>query len=345
MTSHSSQSIDDFDFDLPEDLIAQRPATTRRGSRLLKVSASTDALVDLQFYEIVSLLQREDLLIFNDTRVIPARIFGKKASGGQIEMLLERIESEATALVQIRASRAPKPGQPLLIPGAELTVVEREQRFFRVRVAHGPDIQTLFKERGHIPLPPYIDRDADEDDLDRYQTVYAREPGAVAAPTAGLHFDDEMFGELEKLGIETGFLTLHVGAGTFQPIQNSTVDEHEIHSERIRVSDELIEKIIATRARGGRVIAVGTTVVRALETIGARGEICAFDGDSDIYIKPGHQFSLVDAMLTNFHLPRSSLLVLVSAFIGRERVLRAYRHAVMRGYRFYSYGDAMWVEK
>jgi len=345
MTAHCTSSIDDYDFELPTELIAQRPAETRRGSRLLRVSASHARFDDHQFDALPGFVEKNDLLVFNDTRVIPARLFGKKASGGQIEVLLERIESADTALVQIRASRAPRPGQPLLVPGAELTVVERDQRFFRVRVAHGPNIAMLFQESGQIPLPPYIDREADDLDLDRYQTVYARELGAVAAPTAGLHFDEAMFGELERQGIATGFLTLHVGAGTFQPVQSETIDDHKIHTERVRVSDQLVDQILATRASGGRVIAIGTTVVRALETLAARGEIRPFDGNSDIFIKPGHEFGIVDGMLTNFHLPRSTLLVLVAAFLGRPKTLAAYHHAIQSGYRFYSYGDAMWIEK
>lgn len=337
-------TLDDYDFQLPPELIAQRPMPQRRGSRLLRVPAAPAALVHHHFSDIVALVRPGDLLVFNDTRVIPARLQGKKASGGQVELLLERVLDDTTALVQMRASRPARDGQVVLVPGAELEVVDRDRNFFRIRVRHGPSVQQLFEKRGQIPLPPYINRAADDDDAERYQTVYARTSGAVAAPTAGLHFDDALIAQLGDCGVLTGFLTLHVGAGTFAPVRSDAIADHDIHKERIHVSPELVAQIDATKAAGGRVVAVGTTVVRALESAAQTGRVQAFSGETGLYITPGYQFAVVDTILTNFHLPRSTLLIMMAAFIGRERLIDVYEQAVAQRYRFYSYGDAMLVE-
>lgn len=336
-------TVDDYDFQLPPELIAQRPLEKRRDSRLLRVPAAQGALEHHSFSDIVSLVDAGDLLVFNDTRVIPARLRGHKASGGQVELLLERVLDESSALVQMRASRAPRPGQVVLVPGAELEVVDRERNFFRIRIRHGPTVQQLFERRGQIPLPPYIQRQADAEDLDRYQTVYARESGAVAAPTAGLHFDQQLLSQLREQGVATGFLTLHVGAGTFAPVRSATIDAHEIHKERIEVSAELVAQVGAAKTAGRRVVAVGTTVVRALESAALSGELKPYSGETGLYITPGYRFKVVDTIVTNFHLPRSTLLIMLAAFIGRERLLDVYQQAVQERYRFYSYGDAMLV--
>ena len=339
----SAESLADYDFSLPAELIAQRPSRRRRDSRLLYLETAGAAPDDRGFFSLVDLVEAGDLLVFNDTRVIPARLIGQKATGGEVEILLERILDEKTAWVQIRANRPLRIGKPILVPGAELTVEAREAGFYRLRIEHGPEMMALFEKSGSVPLPPYIDRPADSDDQDRYQTVYARSPGAVAAPTAGLHFDSAMLEELRRKRIKLGFLTLHVGAGTFQPIRSEAVSEHRMHAERVAVSDSLVTQIEAAKSAQHRVIAVGTTVVRALETAALSGRLSPYDGESRLFIRPGHPFRVVDAILTNFHLPRSTLLLLMAAFMGREPLLSAYRHAVRERYRFYSYGDAMFV--
>ncbi len=331
--------IADFDYALPDELIARYPAAERRGSRLLEVGAR---LADRQFAELPELLGPGDLLVFNDTRVIPARLAAVKDTGGRVEILVERIESECCALAQVRASKSPKKGGRLLLAsGEEIVVAGRDDEFFILDFP-GP-VLALLESAGEVPLPPYLGRDAEPGDTERYQTVYAKDPGAVAAPTAGLHFDRQMLDETLASGVRHAYITLHVGAGTFQALRREHIEENRLHSERLRVSAACCEAVRETRAAGGRVIAVGTTAVRALESAAQGGELRPFDGETDLFILPGYGFRSVDAMITNFHLPRSSLLMLVAAFAGRERILRAYEHAVRSGYRFFSYGDSMFV--
>ncbi len=335
----------DFHFTLPEELIAQRPSAERRGSRLLMLDGAKGVLEDRFFTDLPSLLQPGDLLVFNDTRVIPARLYGRKESGGQVEVLVERITSERDVLAHVRASKSPKAGSWLTLEEeVEVQVTGRDGQLFALRFP-GPVLEIL-KRVGHMPLPPYIDREAAESDAERYQTVYARKEGAVAAPTAGLHFDEAMLAHLKLMGIESAFVTLHVGAGTFQPVRADDIREHVMHSEYIEVSEAVVEAVARTRARGGRVIAVGTTVVRSLESAARanpKGELAPYSGETDIFIYPGYVFRVIDAMITNFHLPESTLLMLVSAFAGYPQVMNAYRHAVAEKYRFFSYGDAMFV--
>lgn len=335
----------DFHFDLPEELIAQRPAAERRGSRLLVLDGADGTVEDRLFTDLPGLLRPGDLLVFNDTRVIPARLYGRKESGGQVEVLVERITAEREALAHVRASKSPKAGSWLTLEEqVEVEVTGREGALFALRFP-GPVLDIL-RQVGHMPLPPYIDREAVESDAERYQTVYARKEGAVAAPTAGLHFDEAMLEHLKVMGIESAYVTLHVGAGTFQPVRTDDIREHVMHSETIEVPEEVVEAVARTRARGGRVVAVGTTVVRSLESAARanpEGELAPFSGETDIFIYPGYAFRVVDAMITNFHLPESTLLMLVSAFAGYEPVMQAYRRAVEERYRFFSYGDAMFV--
>ncbi len=333
----------DFHFDLPAELIAQFPAAERAASRLLMLDGADGVLRDLQFRDLPGLLRRGDLLVFNDTRVIPARLFGEKASGGKVEVLVERILDSARVLAHVRASKSPKPGSWLTLEGAlEAEMLGRQGDLFELRFSGG-EVLELLKRYGRMPLPPYIERDAAGADAERYQTVYARREGAVAAPTAGLHFDETMLTQLEAQGIERAFVTLHVGAGTFQPVRVDDIREHVMHHEYLEVSAETCAAIAATRARGGRVVAVGTTVVRSLESAARGGELQPFRGETDIFIYPGYEFRVVDALVTNFHLPESTLLMLVSAFAGYDHVMAAYRHAVAQRYRFFSYGDAMFV--
>jgi S-adenosylmethionine:tRNA ribosyltransferase-isomerase len=331
--------ISDFDYELPRELIARYPARDRRDSRLLAV---TDRPVDLGFADLPSLLCAGDLLVFNDTRVIKARLSARKATGGKAEILIERVESERAGLAMIRASKSPGPGGRLLLEGgAEAVVTGREEDLFALKFS--TDVLPYLERYGEVPLPPYLERDATADDVDRYQTVYARDPGAVAAPTAGLHFDEAMLEETLAMGVRHARVTLHVGAGTFQNLREEHIEENRLHSERVEVSDDCVEAVRRTRADGGRVIAVGTTSVRSLECASANGELQPFSGETDLFILPGYTFRSVDAMITNFHLPRSSLLMLVSAFSGRQRMLDAYAHAVREKYRFFSYGDAMFL--
>jgi len=332
---------EEFHFDLPESLIAQFPPAERGDSRLLYLNGAETQ--DLQFRDLESLLQPNDLLIFNNTRVIPARLFGRKSTGGKIEILIERITAERQALAHIRSSKSPKPGAILILDGddSQVEVTGREGALFQLQF-NEPAID-LLNRIGHIPLPPYIERADGEDDQDRYQTVYAREEGAVAAPTAGLHFSDEMLKCLADKGIRQEFITLHVGAGTFQPVRVENIAEHVMHSERIEVGQHICTAVAETRARGGRVIAVGTTVVRSLESAARDGELRPFSGETDIFITPGYPFQVIDGLLTNFHLPESTLLMLVSALAGHQRMMAAYQHAVAAQYRFFSYGDAMLI--
>jgi S-adenosylmethionine:tRNA ribosyltransferase-isomerase len=333
----------DFHYDLPLYLIAQQPPATRSASRMLCL----DPLHDAHVADLPEELAAGDLLVFNDTRVIPARLHGTKASGGRIEVLVERLLGEHEALAQVRASKPPQPGAVLRIDGSEasLRVEARDGEFYRLRRDGGGSVLALLEAAGHVPLPPYIDRPDADADRERYQTLFARAPGAVAAPTAGLHFDEALLAAVRARGVELGFLTLHVGAGTFQPVRAENLADHRMHRERVSVSPLLCEQVAATRARGGRVVAVGTTVVRGLESAAQGGELRPLEGETDIFITPGFAFRVVDALLTNFHLPESTLLMLVSAFAGRSRVLHAYAHAVRERYRFFSYGDAMWIAR
>lgn len=339
--------VSDFDFDLPDELIAQQPLAERSASRLLRLDRAGGRLEDRRFAELDALLRPGDLLVFNNTRVIPARLFAAKPSGGRVEVLVERILGGGVALAQLGANRKPAAGSEIVErgTGARIVIEGREEAFWRLRLDdHAGDWLGLLERAGHMPLPPYIQRADEAADRERYQTVYAEAPGAVAAPTAGLHFDQALFGRLDARGIERAFLTLHVGAGTFQPVRVDDVERHSMHPEWLEVTPALVETIETTRAAGGRVIAVGTTSVRALETAAADGELKPFAGDSRLFIYPGYRFRAIDAMITNFHLPGSTLVMLVSAFAGRERILDAYRHAIEARYRFFSYGDAMLIE-
>jgi S-adenosylmethionine:tRNA ribosyltransferase-isomerase len=336
----------DFDFELPPALIAQHPAEPRDSARLLVLDRATGAVAHRGVRDLPGLLRGGDLLVVNDTRVIPARLFARKATGGRVEILVERLRGEGEALVQMRAGKSAGPGMRLAIdgaPGAHLEVTGREEAFFVVRRVDAGSMMDLLEVAGHVPLPPYIARGDERADRERYQTIYADRPGAVAAPTAGLHFTPELMAAIEAHGVEVGRLTLHVGAGTFAPLRSDDVSAHRMHSERFEVTEALAGRVHAVRSRGGRIIAVGTTTVRALESAAAGGALAPAAGETGIFITPGYRFRVVDAMLTNFHLPKSTLLMLVSAFAGRERVLAAYREAVARRYRFFSYGDAMFI--
>ncbi|MCB1776723.1 MAG: tRNA preQ1(34) S-adenosylmethionine ribosyltransferase-isomerase QueA [Candidatus Competibacteraceae bacterium] len=335
----------DFHYDLPPELIAQHPLPQRSASRLLTLNGVSGQFSDRWFRDLSGLLRPGDLLIFNNTRVIPARLFGRKASGGRFQLLVERLLDEQRALVQLRASKTPKPGGELQFDaGFTATVLDRHGDLFEIRMNDGQSWLTLLEQQGRIPLPPYITREPTEEDRWRYQTIYACQPGAVAAPTAGLHFDQSLLDQLAERGVEQTFITLHVGAGTFQPLRAERLEEHRMHAEWIAVSAAACKKIQETRARGGRVVAVGTTVVRALETAaGETGMPQPWSGETRIFIYPGYRFRSVDALITNFHLPESTLLMLVAAFAGREHILNAYRHAVEQRYRFFSYGDAMLI--
>lgn len=334
----------DFDYHLPEELIAQAPLSERSASRLLHLDAS-GGRHDRHVRDLPALLQPGDLLVFNDTRVIPARLFGRKDSGGRVEILIERLTGSHEARAQLGVSKSPRAGVRIhLDAGGEFEVLGREGEFYLLRLLGDEALEKLLLRAGRLPLPPYIQRDPGVDDTERYQTVFAKHVGAVAAPTAGLHFDDALLEQLRARGVQFGHITLHVGAGTFQPMRAESVHEHTMHSEWLNVGAELVEQIRRIRAAGHRVIAVGTTVVRALETAMREGEVQPYAGDTRIFIFPGYRIRSVDALITNFHLPQSTLMMLVSALCGRERILEAYRHAVERRYRFFSYGDAMLLE-
>ncbi|MET0015375.1 MAG: tRNA preQ1(34) S-adenosylmethionine ribosyltransferase-isomerase QueA [Sedimenticola sp.] len=332
----------DFSYHLPEELIAQYPPVKRGDSRLLCLDGESGTVADRHFSELVDLLNPEDLLVFNDTRVMPARMHGQKESGGKVEVLIERVTTPRRGLAHVRASKSPKPGGHLLIGEHVLKVIGRQDALFELE-SEDIDLMMLMGQVGHMPLPPYISREDGELDEERYQTVYGDRPGAVAAPTAGLHFDQPMLNRLSEKGIESARITLHVGAGTFQPVRVDNLDEHVMHSEYLEVSEAVCEQVRNARARGGRVVAVGTTCVRSLEAASTGGEIVPFQGDTQLFIRPGYHFRSVDAMITNFHLPESTLLMLVSAFSGYEEIMSAYRHAVKQHYRFFSYGDAMFL--
>jgi S-adenosylmethionine:tRNA ribosyltransferase-isomerase len=334
----------DFHFDLPEELIAQEPLAERSASRLLVADARTGALADRMFRDLPELLVPGDLVVFNDTRVIPARLYGRKDSGGAVEVLIERVVGRREVVAQARASKALQAGRTVALEdGTVLRVLGRAGEFWRLRFETDEPLEAVLARVGHMPLPPYIKRADAASDRERYQTVFAATPGAVAAPTAGLHFDPPLLARLAERGIESGHVTLHVGAGTFQPVRGDDIRGHVMHSEWLNVGAELVAKARAARARGRRVVAIGTTVVRALETASQGGQLAPYAGETQIFIYPGYRFRSVDALVTNFHLPESTLLMLVSALAGREFVLDAYRHAVAQRYRFFSYGDAMLV--
>jgi len=335
---------DEFDFALPEQLIAQHPPEQRGSSRLLY--AHGDVLEDRRFAELLQLVKSGDVLVLNDTRVIKARLFGSKESGGKIEVLVERVLNGHEVLAQVRASKSPKAGSRLLLADAlHVEVLGRAGEFFRLRFAAAKNVLDLLERYGRLPLPPYITHVADAEDEQRYQTVFARAAGAVAAPTAGLHFDDAMLQALRDKGVRVVYVTLHVGAGTFQPVRAELIREHAMHSECYEIPQATVDAIAQAHAAGGRVIAVGTTSLRALESAAQDGELQAGTGETKIFITPGYSFKVVDRLLTNFHLPRSTLLMLVCAFGGMEQMLAAYRHAVEKEYRFFSYGDAMLIER
>ncbi|TAM10716.1 MAG: tRNA preQ1(34) S-adenosylmethionine ribosyltransferase-isomerase QueA [Nevskiaceae bacterium] len=332
----------DFDYALPLELIAQHPPEVRGTSRLLCVDEA--GLRDRHMGEFPAELRAGDLLVLNDTRVIPARLHGRKASGGKVEVMIERYTGTHTAVAQLRVSKSPHAGTELVVDGARLAVEGREHDMYRLRLVAGADsFDALLARAGEVPLPPYITHTPDAADVARYQTVYAKNPGAVAAPTAGLHFTEALLQQVRDRGVDIGFTTLHVGAGTFQPVREDDVSHHHMHSERAFVSPALVAQVQAARARGGRVVAVGTTVVRSLEAAAVGGTLQPFHGETDLFIVPGFEFHVVDALLTNFHLPQSTLLMLVCAFAGYDRMLAAYRHAVAEEYAFFSYGDATWL--
>ncbi len=352
-------NLSEFNFDLPEELIAQYPLAQRSESRLLCLNGEDGSLSDRNFTDLPKLLNSGDLLVFNNTQVISARLFGHKSTGGKLEVLVERVLSDESFLAQIRVSKSPKVGAILTLGtdkgmGFQVIMHERQGDLFYLKLIESDNIGSenktvfnLLEKFGHIPLPPYVERADDESDLERYQTVYAKEKGAIAAPTAGLHFDEALLAVIQKKGIELAWVTLHVGAGTFQPVRVDNILEHKMHSEYVDVASETVEKINRTHARGNRVIAIGTTAMRSLEsaaTFGENpGEIEEYHADTDIFIYPGYQFKIVDAMVTNFHLPESTLIMLISAFAGLENVKHAYQHAIDNKYRFFSYGDAMFI--
>lgn len=336
--------LSDFAFDLPDELIARHPLAERRSSRLLCLDGPSGALSDRHFADLLDYLRPGDLMVFNNTRVIPARLFGRKETGGQLEVLVERVLDEYRVLAHIRSSKSPKPGSRILLDGEGVAeMVARHDALFELRFAE--PVLPLLDRVGHMPLPPYIDRPDEEADRERYQTVYAKRQGAVAAPTAGLHFDQALLQAIADKGVATAEVTLHVGAGTFQPVRVERIEDHVMHQEWLEVGPEVVAAVEQCKARGGRVIAVGTTSVRSLESAARDGQIKPFTGDTDIFLYPGKTFHVVDALVTNFHLPESTLLMLVSAFAGYPETMAAYAAAVAGGYRFFSYGDAMFITR
>jgi S-adenosylmethionine:tRNA ribosyltransferase-isomerase len=334
----------DFNYALPPDLIAQNPLENRSASRLLCMNKQSGQLADRQFTDFIDLIQPNDLLVFNNTKVIAARLFGHKQSGGKVEILIERLLDEHHAIAHVKSSKSAKAGTIIALDaGFSCEVLGREQDLYRVRFHGEQPLLTILAEIGHIPLPPYITREDNKNDFSRYQTVFAQQEGAVAAPTAGLHFDEAIMAAIQEKGIKQAFVTLHVGSGTFQPVRVENLAEHIMHKEYFAVSQQTVNAVAETRANGGRVIAIGTTAVRALESASKSGELIAGFGDTDLFITPGYQFKSVDAMLTNFHLPESTLLMLVSAFAGYENIMAASQHAIAHKYRFFSYGDAMFL--
>ncbi len=334
-----------FQFDLPDELIARYPLAERRASRLLVLDGPSGAIAHQQFADLLNYLRPDDLMVFNNTRVIPARLFAKKLTGGKLEVLVERVLDTDRVLAHVRASKAPKVGSRIEFEnGTQATLLARHDSLFEWQFAE--PVLPLLERIGHMPLPPYMERDDELDDRERYQTVYAEHAGAVAAPTAGLHFDEQMLASIRELGVATAFVTLHVGAGTFQPVRVDKLEEHQMHHEWLQVSQDVVDAVAACKARGGRVIAVGTTSVRSLESAAqASGELQAFAGETDIFLYPGRPFHVVDALVTNFHLSESTLLMLVAAFAGYPETMDAYRSAVEHKYRFFSYGDAMFITR
>ncbi|NNN44365.1 MULTISPECIES: tRNA preQ1(34) S-adenosylmethionine ribosyltransferase-isomerase QueA [unclassified Vibrio] len=345
--------VSDFYFDLPDELIARYPKEQRTSSRLLRLDGNTGSLVDGTFTDVLHYVEPGDLLVFNNTRVIPARMFGRKVTGGKIEVLVERMLDEHSILAHVRSSKPPKPGAELYLGEQDeyhATMIARHDALFEIHFSAQTPVLEILNHIGHMPLPPYIDRPDEEADKERYQTVYNQKPGAVAAPTAGLHFDQALLEQIKAKGVEFAYVTLHVGAGTFQPVRVENIQDHHMHAEYVEVPQEVVEAIAATKARGGRIIAVGTTSVRSLESAAQDAlkkgtALVPFFGDTDIFIFPGYQYQLVDGLITNFHLPESTLIMLVSAFAGYEHTMAAYRHAVAQKYRFFSYGDAMFIDK
>ncbi|WP_028116769.1 tRNA preQ1(34) S-adenosylmethionine ribosyltransferase-isomerase QueA [Ferrimonas senticii] len=343
--------VADFSFDLPDELIARYPTAERRASRLLRLDGNSGKLVDGQFADLLEQLHDGDLMVFNNTRVIPARVYGQKASGGKFEMLVERVLDNKRVLAHVRSSKSPKPGNQLQFDeGVTATMVQRHDALFEIAFDGDDTVLNILDRIGHMPLPPYIDRPDEGADRERYQTVYNKRPGAVAAPTAGLHFDDEMLAALKAKGVEIAYVTLHVGAGTFQPVRVDKIEDHHMHSEYAEVDQAVVDAIFRTKANGGRVVAVGTTSVRSLESAAAEArkhgeQLAPFASETSIFLYPGKRFHIVDAMVTNFHLPESTLIMLVSAFAGQDHTMNAYQHAIAQGYRFYSYGDAMFVTR
>ncbi|MCW8347563.1 tRNA preQ1(34) S-adenosylmethionine ribosyltransferase-isomerase QueA [Vibrio sp. ZSDZ65] len=345
--------VSDFHFDLPDELIARYPTAERSASRLLQLTGNTGEVADKTFTDIASLVQPGDLLVFNNTRVIPARMFGRKASGGKLEVLVERMLDDKRLLAHVRCSKSPKVGTELLLgenDDYQAIMVARHDALFEIEIQSEKTVLEVLNDIGHMPLPPYIDRPDEDADKERYQTVYNEKPGAVAAPTAGLHFDDKVLADIKAKGVNFAYVTLHVGAGTFQPVRVDNIHDHHMHSEYVEVSDEVVKAIAETKASGGRVIAVGTTSVRSLESAAqdakSKGtEFAPFFGDTEIFIFPGYEYKVVDCLVTNFHLPESTLIMLVSAFAGYDHVMNAYQHAVDNKYRFFSYGDAMFITK
>ncbi|KFX20799.1 tRNA preQ1(34) S-adenosylmethionine ribosyltransferase-isomerase QueA [Pectobacterium betavasculorum] len=341
--------VADFSFELPESLIAHYPQAERSGCRLLSLDGPTGNLTHGVFTDLLEKLNPGDLLVFNNTRVIPARLFGRKVSGGKLEVLVERVLDDHRILAHVRASKAPKPGTELLLGDDEsvkATMVARHDALFELHFDDARDVLSILNDIGHMPLPPYIDRPDEDADRELYQTVYSQRPGAVAAPTAGLHFDEPMLAALREKGIEMAFVTLHVGAGTFQPVRVDTIEDHIMHAEYAEVPQDVVDTVLACKARGNRVIAVGTTSVRSLESAAQASQnapIAPFFGDTKIFIYPGYHYRIIDALVTNFHLPESTLIMLVSAFAGYQNTMSAYRQAVAEQYRFFSYGDAMFI--
>ena len=337
--------LSDFHYELPESLIAQFPPEERGDSRLLCLNGNTGEISDSHFSSFIDRVNANDLLVFNNTKVMPARLFGQKQTGGKVEVLIERLLDDHHALAHVRSSKSPKPGSSLLLEGGlRVDVKDRQDALFKLKSA-GRTFLSIMMEQGHMPLPPYISRQDGDDDQSRYQTVYAEKTGAVAAPTAGLHFTEDMLQLLADKGVGSTFVTLHVGAGTFQPVRVDDVDEHQMHKEYVELDQAVVDAVQETRERGGRVIAIGTTSVRSLESAAADGTLKPYQGDTQLFIRPGFQFNVVNVMLTNFHLPESTLLMLVSAFAGYENIMQAYQHAVEQQYRFFSYGDAMWLDR
>jgi len=336
----------DFYYELPDELIAQKPLAERSSSRLLCLDKTTDALQDKQFTDFLELLNKDDLLVLNNTKVIPARLFGLKETGGKVEILIERVLANQEVLAHTRASKSPKAGNIInLDAGFQCEVLGREDDLFHLRFKGEQDLADILQQIGHMPLPPYIEREDDDNDQARYQTVFAEQSGAVAAPTAGLHFDEVMMAAIKAKGVQIAFVTLHVASGTFRPVKVDDLSAHIMHKEFFNVPAETVQAIEEAKRKGGRVVAIGTTAVRSLESASQSGQLEACSGDTNLFITPGYEFKTVDAMITNFHLPESTLLMLVSAFAGYERIKTLYAHAIAEKYRFFSYGDAMFLQK